>query len=375
MQKQKGGGWHFWVDRGGTFTDIVAFDPTGKLHCHKLLSEDPKKYDDAIVFGIDHILANSSHSLKESAISEVRIGTTIATNALLERKGARTALVISEGFRDLLTIGYQNRPELFALNIILPEPLFERSIEVKERVDAHGKVLVSLDPKSLESKLRQAKDDGIEALAVVLMHGYKYPAHEKKIFELASKIGFKHIALSHDVSSLIRIVPRGDSTVVDAYLSPLTKNYLERLVPRLRATNTYLMQSSGGLKRADHVSGKDTILSGPAGGVVGAVLACKKAGFHRLVGFDMGGTSTDVAHFSGEFERTLDTNFAGVRLQLPMMRLHSIAAGGGSILSFEGSRFLVGPESAGANPGPACYRKDGPLTLTDANLILGKNYP
>ncbi|MGH8662032.1 MAG: hydantoinase B/oxoprolinase family protein, partial [Burkholderiales bacterium] len=368
--------WHFWIDRGGTFTDIVARRPDGGLVTHKLLSEDPGHYNDAALAGIRDLLGvPRGATIPAAAIAEVRMGTTLATNALLERKGEPTALFITRGFRDQLKIGYQNRPRLFDRHIVLPEPLYGAVYEVGERVAARGDVLEPLDEERARSELADARRRGNGAAAIVLMHGYRYPAHELRLAELARAAGFTQVSVSHQASPLMKLVSRGDTTVADAYLSPLLRRYVERVARELPGVRLMFMQSNGGLTSARLFQGRDSVLSGPAGGVVGVVRTALAAGFDRIVGFDMGGTSTDVSHFSGHFERAFDTQVAGVRLRAPMMSIHTVAAGGGSILRFDSARFRVGPESAGAQPGPACYRQGGPLTVTDANVMLGKIQP
>lgn len=380
--------WEFWIDRGGTFTDIVAKRPDGQLVIHKLLSENPERYRDAPVQGIREILGMSADEpIPDEMISVVKMGTTVATNALLERKGDRTVLVITQGFKDALRIGYQNRPDIFARQIILPEMLYERAIEVRERYSAHGEELIPVDETPLIASLQDAFDAGIRSCAIALLHGYRYPEHEKQVAKIARKIGFTQVSVSHEVSPLMKLVSRGDTTVVDAYLSPILRRYVDRVASQLsdrgRSETTkapmenrlMFMQSNGGLADAQQFQGKDSILSGPAGGIVGAVQTSKMAGFEKIITFDMGGTSTDVAHYNGEYEREFETEIAGVRLRTPMMSIHTVAAGGGSILFFDGSRYRIGPESAGANPGPACYRKGGSLTVTDCNVMLGKIQP
>jgi 5-oxoprolinase (ATP-hydrolysing) len=370
------GRWQFWIDRGGTFTDIVARRPDGGLVTHKLLSEDPGHYEDAALAGIRDLLGVPRGSaIPAERIAEVRMGTTLATNALLERKGEPTALFVTRGFRDQLKIGYQNRPRLFDRHIVLPEPLYGAVYEVSERLSAHGEVLEPLDEERARRDLSDARRRGYGAAAIVLMHGYRYPAHELRLADLARAAGFTQISVSHQVSPLMKLVARGDTTVADAYLSPLLRRYVERIAQELPGARLMFMQSNGGLTSARLFQGKDSILSGPAGGVVGVVRTALAAGFDRIIGFDMGGTSTDVSHFHGHFERAFDTQVAGVRLRAPMMSIHTVAAGGGSILRFDGARFRAGPESAGAQPGPACYRKGGPLTVTDANVMLGKIQP
>ena len=372
-------GWQFWVDRGGTFTDIVARTPEGRLHTHKLLSDNPESYDDAALQGMRDILGiDMEASLPVEVIDAVKMGTTVATNALLERKGDRTLLVVTRGFRDQLRIAYQARPRLFDLNIKLPEMLYSRIEEVTERIDAHNTVLVPLDLDDLTPRLQAAYDDGIRAIAIVLMHGYRVPDHELAVAGLARKIGFTQISTSHGTSPMIKFVARGDTTVADAYLSPILRRYIDRLardIDQSKGARLQLMQSNGGLTDAGLFQGKDAILSGPAGGIVGAVKTAKQAGFEKVITFDMGGTSTDVAHYSTRYERVFDTVVAGVRINAPMLLIHTVAAGGGSICRFEQGRFQVGPESAGANPGPACYRRGGPLAVTDCNVMLGKLQP
>ncbi|MFP6734079.1 MAG: hydantoinase B/oxoprolinase family protein [Rhodospirillales bacterium] len=365
--------WQFWIDRGGTFTDIVAQRPDGSLLTHKLLSENPERYEDAAIQGIHDLLKDANEGgFSEALIESVKMGTTVATNALLERKGDRTVLLITKGFRDALRIGYQDRPHLFARHIQLPELLYERVIEVNERYSAQGEVLIPLNLENTRTELQQAYDDGIRSAAIVLVHGYRYHDHENSVAALARDIGFSQISVSHEVSPLMKLVGRGDTTVVDAYLSPILLRYVDQVASQLGDTQLMFMQSNGGLADARFFQGKDSILSGPAGGIVGAVRTAGMAGFDRLITFDMGGTSTDVAHFNGEYERAFDTQVAGVRIRAPMMRIHTVAAGGGSILHFDGQRYRVGPESAGADPGPACYRRGGPLTVTDANVMAGK---
>ncbi|HEX3973142.1 MAG TPA: hydantoinase B/oxoprolinase family protein [Stellaceae bacterium] len=371
----KARGWQFWIDRGGTFTDIVARAPHGDLIARKLLSENSGRYRDAAIEGIRQILGVApGEPLPAGAIDAVKMGTTVATNALLEHKGERTALVITRGFGDALRIGYQNRPDLFARQIVLPEQLYERVIEVDERVTADGKELVWY-PADLWKDLQSAYSEGIRAVAVVLMHGYRYSYHEEKIAEMAREIGFTQISASHAVSPLMRLVSRGDTTVVDAYLSPILKRYVDQVAGELGDVRLLFMQSNGGLADAQRFAGKDAILSGPAGGIVGAARSAERAGFDKIIAFDMGGTSTDVSHYAGEFERNAETQIAGVKLRAPMLAINTVAAGGGSICRFDGARYRVGPESAGADPGPACYRRGGPLTITDGNLMLGKLRP
>ncbi|EPD61162.1 hydantoinase B/oxoprolinase family protein [Streptomyces sp. HGB0020] len=362
--------WQFWVDRGGTFTDIVARHPDGRLLTHKLLSENPARYSDAAVAGVRELLDGS-----EDPIEAVRMGTTVATNALLERKGERTVLVVTRGFRDALRIAYQNRPHIFARRIDLPELLHERVVEVDERIAADGTVLRAPDLDALAGPLQEAYDDGIRAVAVVCMHSHLHPAHEQAVGELAARLGFPQISLSSEVSPLMKFVPRGDTAVVDAYLSPVLRRYVQRVADELQGVRLMFMQSNGGLAEAGQFRGKDATLSGPAGGIVGMARMSQLAGFDRVIGFDMGGTSTDVSHFAGEYERVFTTQIAGVRLRAPMLDIHTVAAGGGSVLHFDGSRYRVGPDSAGADPGPACYRGGGPLAVTDANVMLGRIQP
>ncbi|BCM20498.1 hydantoinase B/oxoprolinase family protein [Mesorhizobium sp. J8] len=369
--------WDFWIDRGGTFTDIIGRDPQGRLYPRKLLSENPEAYADAAIQGIRDLLGlKAGAAISADAIGEVKMGTTVATNALLERKGDRVLLLITKGFRDALRIAYQARPDIFAKEIILPEQLYERVIEIDERVRADGCVERLLDIAACRPAIEKARADGIDAVAIVFMHAWKYPDHERAVAKVCRKIGFSQISVSHEVSPLIKLVGRGDTTVVDAYLSPILSRYVQRVAGELGAgPRLMFMMSSGGLTAADMFQGKDALLSGPAGGVVGMVETAKLAGFDKVIGFDMGGTSTDVAHYDGEYERAFDTEVAGVRIRAPMMRIHTVAAGGGSILHYEAGRFRVGPDSAGANPGPAAYRRGGPLAVTDANVMLGKLQP
>jgi 5-oxoprolinase (ATP-hydrolysing) len=369
-------GWQFWIDRGGTFTDVVARRPDGSLVTHKLLSDNPERYADAALQGIRELLAlQSGDPIPGAAIDAVKMGTTVATNALLERKGERTALVITRGFGDALRIGYQNRPKLFERRIVLPEQLYERVVEAKERVTAEGEVLEPIDLARLRAELDAAFAAGIRSVAIVFLHGYRFPEHERRAVELAREMGFTQVSASHQVSPLMKLVSRGDTTVVDAYLSPILRRYVDRVAAELGGTRLFFMQSNGGLTDARRFQGKDAILSGPAGGIVGAVRTAEMGGFDKIIGFDMGGTSTDVSHYAGEYERSFETVVAGVRMRAPMMHIHTVAAGGGSICSFDGARYRVGPESAGANPGPACYRRGGPLTVTDCNVMLGKLQP
>ncbi len=376
--------WEFWIDRGGTFTDIVAKRPDGQLVIHKLLSENPERYTDAAVQGIREILGVPANAPTPAAqIAVVKMGTTVATNALLEKKGDGTVILITKGFRDALRIGYQNRPDIFARQIILPEMLYEQVIEVEERYTAQGEELIPLNIEAVRPQLQAAYDNGIPACAIVLMHGYRYTEHENRLAILARNIGFTQVSVSHIVSPLMKLVSRGDTTVIDAYLSPILRRYVDQVASQLGDGGTnfqspiklMFMQSNGGLVDAEKFQGKDSILSGPAGGIVGAVQTSVRAGFDKIISFDMGGTSTDVAHYNGEYERTFETEVAGVRLRTPMMAIHTVAAGGGSIVQFDGSRYRVDPESPGANPGPASYSKGGPLTVTDCNVMVGKLQP
>jgi 5-oxoprolinase (ATP-hydrolysing) len=369
-----GAGWQFWIDRGGTFTDIVARAPDGSLRTQKLLSESPDQYSDAAVEGIRRILDVAKGSpIPSDALTAVKMGTTVATNALLERRGVRTLLAITAGFGDALRIGYQNRPRLFDRHIVLPELLYERVLEVEERVSAQGETLTAINLDAARGELVRAFQDGIRAVAVVFMHGYRFPQHERAFARLAGDIGFTQVSVSHEVSPLAKLVGRGDTTVVDAYLSPVLRKYVDQVRGELgNSVRLLFMQSNGGLVEASRFHGKDAILSGPAGGIVGMVRTATEAGAQRVIGFDMGGTSTDVSHYDGELERTFETVVAGVRIRAPMMHIHTVAAGGGSICRFDGIRLRVGPESAGAVPGPACYRHGGPLTVTDCNVMLGR---
>ncbi|MYS44846.1 5-oxoprolinase, partial [Streptomyces sp. SID5998] len=363
-------GWQFWVDRGGTFTDIVARRPDGRLVTRKLLSDNPARYADAAVAGVRELLAEAA-----GRVESVRMGTTVATNALLERRGEGTLLVITRGFGDALRIAYQDRPHLFARRIELPELLHERVIEVDERVAADGAVLRAPDLDALAGPLQKAYEDGIRAVAVVCLHSHLHPAHERAVGELAARVGFPQISLSSEVSPLMKLVPRGDTAVVDAYLSPVLRRYVRHVADDLHGVRLMFMQSNGGLTEAGRFRGKDAILSGPAGGIVGMARMSRLAGYDRVIGFDMGGTSTDVSHYAGAYERVFTTRIAGVRLRAPMLDIHTVAAGGGSVLHFDGARYRVGPDSAGADPGPACYRGGGPLTVTDANVMLGRIQP
>ena len=363
-------GWEFWIDRGGTFTDIVARRPDGSLLTHKLLSENPEQYEDAAVAGVRALLEG------EAAIDAVKMGTTVATNALLERAGEPTVLAITKGHADALRIGYQARPRLFDRNIVKPEALYTHVVEIDERITVEGSVLRPLDEAAARAGLQAAFDAGFRAVAIVLLHGFRFTDHEARVAAIAREIGFIQVSVSHEVSPLMKLVGRGDTTVVDAYLSPILRRYVDKVAGALGPeTRLLFMQSNGGLTDAHAFRGKDAILSGPAGGVVGMARTAIQAGFERVIGFDMGGTSTDVCHFAGEYERAYETVVAGVRMRAPMMNIHTVAAGGGSICSFDGARFRVGPASAGANPGPACYRRGGPLTVTDCNVMLGKLSP
>jgi len=372
------GKWDFWIDRGGTFTDVIGRDPEGRIHALKVLSENPEAYEDAALEGIRRLLGVGSRDpIPAERIASVKMGTTVATNALLERKGEPTILVITKGLKDQLEIGYQARPDIFAKKIIKPEMLYSRVLEANERIRADGTIETPLDVEALRAGLKQAKADGFNAVAIVFMHAYAFPAHEKTAAEVARELGFAQISVSHEISPLIKIVGRGDTTVADAYLSPILRRYVDKVAKALGATDgrgpkIHFMASSGGLKSADLFQGRDAILSGPAGGIVGMAETARIAGFEKVIGFDMGGTSTDVSHFAGDYERAFETEVAGVRLRVPMMRIHTVAAGGGSILHYDGTRFRVGPDSAGSNPGPKCYRRGGPLTVTDANVMVGK---
>ncbi len=406
MAERMAAGWRFWIDRGGTFTDVVALSPDGALHTLKLLSENPEAYEDAALEGIRRFLGVASDApIPYERIAEVKMGTTVATNALLERTGERVALMITQGFADALFIGYQNRPDLFALAPRHIPPLYEKVVEVCERVTFNGQQLVRPDETEVRALLRSLREEGFNSLAIVFMHADRWPLHEQLVASLAREMGFSHVSASHEVSPLMKLVPRGDTTVVDAYLTPVLRRYVNRVAAALGATPSatpaqagvsggqaardsgfrrndehasprlFFMMSSGGLTSAHHFAGKDAILSGPAGGVVGMVETAKLAGFEKVIGFDMGGTSTDVAHYDGEYERSFETEVAGVRLRAPMLQIHTVAAGGGSILKYEQGRFQVGPQSAGANPGPKSYRRGGPLAVTDANVLLGRIQP
>ncbi|MEM7340169.1 MAG: hydantoinase B/oxoprolinase family protein [Actinomycetota bacterium] len=382
--RRTGSGWEFWIDRGGTFTDIVARRPDGSLTTHKLLSENPRQYRDAAVAGIRHLLGlDPDDPIPPGSFHGVKMGTTVATNALLEREGAPTVLVTTRGFRDALRIGYQARPRLFDLDIVLAEMLYTEVLEVDERVEADGTVARPLDMDDARAQLVAAKAAGFDAVAIVLMHGYRHHDHEAQLAQLATEVGFGQISVSHRVSPLMKLVSRGDTTVVDAYLSPVLRRYVDQVANQLAPTDAaapeagslMFMQSNGGLTEAGHFQGKDALLSGPAGGVVGMVATAEAAGFDKLIGFDMGGTSTDVSHYAGELERTYETEVAGVRVRAPMMLIHTVAAGGGSICHFDGARMRVGPDSAGADPGPRAYGNDGPLAITDCQVALGRLRP
>jgi 5-oxoprolinase (ATP-hydrolysing) len=380
MSEPTGGAWDFWIDRGGTFTDVIGRAPDGMLHARKVLSENPGAYVDAATHGIRLVLGLTAGApIPKGLVREVRMGTTVATNALLERKGERLALVTTRGFRDGLRIGYQERKKIFATRIVKPEALYETVVEIDERVLADGTVEVVLDEAAARAALKTLRAEGYESLAIVFLHAWAHPAHEAAVARIARELGFAQVSVSHEVSPLVKFVGRGDTTVVDAYLSPVLARYVARVAADLDAgasgIRLMFMMSSGGLTAADLFQGKDAILSGPAGGVVGLAATGRFAGFERIIGFDMGGTSTDVAHFDGDFERAFETEVAGVRVRAPMMQIHTVAAGGGSILHFDGERFRVGPDSAGADPGPACYRRGGPLAVTDANVMVGKLLP
>ena len=373
-------GWNFWIDRGGTFTDIVGRAPDGNLKTHKLLSDNPRRYADAAVQGIRDLLElGTDEVIPLDKIETVKMGTTVATNALLERQGEPTLLVTTKGFADILRIGYQTRPDLFALEIELPEMLYTEVLEVEERVGADGEVLTRLDENAARAGLQLARAQGLNSVAIVLLHGYRYTTHEARLAVIARELGFEQVSVSHEVSALMKIVPRGDTTVVDAYLSPILRQYVSRVDEQLRHNQTsprlMFMQSNGGLTDAYAFQGKDALLSGPAGGVVGMARTAENANLNKLIGFDMGGTSTDVSHYAGEFERAYETEVAGIRVRSPMMDINTVAAGGGSVLHFDGSRLRVGPDSAGANPGPMCYGNNGPLAITDCNVVLGKLRP
>src|SRR5437763_1522657 len=371
-----GVGWQFWIDRGGTFTDIVARAPNGSLSTHKLLSQNPVRYRDAAIAGIKAVLGLPLDArIPPGTVGAVKMGTTVATNALLERQGERTLLVVNRGFADVLRIGNQTRPRLFDLDIHLPSMLYERVAEIGSRVGIDGAEIEPLDEAGASRAFAEAHAAGISACAIVLMHAWKYPEHERRLAALARAAGFAQVSTSHQVTALLRLVPRGDTTVVDAYLSPILRRYVDQVAAELKGVRLYFTQSSGGLADATGFQGKDAIFSGTAGGIVGAARTASAAGFDQIISFDMGGTSTDVALYAGQFERAFETQVAGVRMRAPMMAINTVAAGGGSILHFDGARFRVGPDSAGADPGPACYRRGGPLTVTDANVCVGKIQP
>src|SRR5580704_14007724 len=368
--------WQFGIDRGGTFTDVVGRGPDGGILCAKLLSDNSEHYPDAAVEGIRRMLGlRPDEPISAEQIESVKMGTTVATNALLERKGERVALVINRGFGDVLRIGTQQRPRLFDLQIVLPEQLYERVVEITGRISARGEEIEPLDLAAVRESLQDVLRQGIPAVAIVCLHGYRYPRHERVIAGIARQLGFTQVSTSHETSQLINLVNRGDTTVADAYLSPVLRRYVEQVRGALPGVPLFFMQSNGGLADATLFQGKNAILSGPAGGSVGAAKVATRAGIGRIIGFDMGGTSTDVTHFAGEFERRFETEVAGVRICVPMMHIYTVAAGGGSICWFDGGRLRVGPESAGANPGPAAYRRGGPLTVTDCNVMVGKIDP
>ena len=370
------GSWQFWIDRGGTFTDVVARRPDASLITRKLLSDNPENYADAAIEGVRMVIGVApGEPIPGELIEAVKMGTTVATNALLEHKGEATVLLVTKGFADALRIAYQNRPRLFDRHIVLPDMLYSRVIEVDERIDAHGNVLKAPDLEALGAALGEARKAGLTSAAIAFMHAYRTPEHERAAAALAKRAGFTQVSVSHEVSPLMKLVSRGDTTVVDAYLTPILRRYVDGVAAALGGARLMFMQSNGGLTGASNFHGKDSILSGPAAGVVGMARTAARAGFAKVIGFDMGGTSTDVSHYDGEFERTFESEIAGVRMRSPMMLIHTVAAGGGSILHFDGARMRVGPESAGANPGPACYRRGGPLTLTDCNLLLGRIQP
>jgi 5-oxoprolinase (ATP-hydrolysing) len=376
MEKNGTKRWQFWIDRGGTFTDVVGKRPDGTLVTHKLLSENPEQYRDAAVAGIRHLLGlKTGEPVSAEVVDCVKMGTTVATNALLERKGEPTLLVMTKGFRDALRIAYQNRPRLFDRHIVLPELLYSAVVEAHERVSAQGELLQPLDEVLLKQELLAHYQQGLRSVAIVFMHGYRFTDHEKAAKRIAREVGFTQISTSHETSPMMKFVSRGDTTVVDAYLSPILRRYVEQVAGEMPGVKLFFMQSSGGLTDAHVFQGKDAILSGPAGGIVGMARTAAIAGIEKVIGFDMGGTSTDVSHYAGQFEREFETQVAGVRMRAPMMSIHTVAAGGGSVLAFDGARFRVGPESAGANPGPASYRRGGPLAVTDANVMVGKVQP
>jgi len=368
--------WQFWIDRGGTFTDVVGKRPDGSLVTHKLLSENPEQYRDAAVAGIRHLLGlTAGEPVTPEQVECVKMGTTVATNALLERKGEATLLVTTQGFGDALRIAYQNRPRLFDRQIVLPELLYSAVVEAQERVTVDGEVLQPLDEVHLRTQLKHSHQQGVRSVAIVFMHGWRHTAHELVAARLAREVGFTQVSTSHQTSPMMKLVSRGDTTVVDAYLSPILRRYVDQVASEMPGVKLMFMQSSGGLTDAQVFAGKDAILSGPAGGIVGMARTAQLAGHDKVIGFDMGGTSTDVSHFAGQFEREFETQVAGVRMRAPMMSIHTVAAGGGSLLAYDGARFRVGPQSAGANPGPASYRRGGPLAVTDANVMVGKVQP
>ncbi len=377
----KRGLWRFWIDRGGTFTDVVGCDPDGRLHVRKLLSENPAAYSDAAVAGVRALLSIPAGApIPPGLIDSVKMGTTVATNALLERKGARTLLVTTHGFADALEIGNQARPDIFARNIVKPQQLYAGVIEIDERIRADGQIERAPDLAAARDALRAARAQGFEAAAIVFMHAWRFPQHEQMIADIAREEGFAQVSTSHETIPLVKFVPRGDTTVADAYLTPILKQYVDRVARELGADadggpRLLFMSSAGGLSSARFFQGKDAILSGPAGGVVAMAQSAQAAGFSRVIGFDMGGTSTDVTHYAGSYERAFDSEVAGVRLRAPMLRIHTVAAGGGSIIEWDGARLRVGPHSAGASPGPLSYRRGGPLTITDANVMAGKILP
>jgi len=366
--------WQFWIDRGGTFTDVVALHPDGGLTTKKLLSDNPEHYVDAAAEGIRRLISESGSD--PVAVAAIKMGTTVATNALLERQGESTVLVVTTGFADALAIGYQNRPDIFALNIVRPKPLYDQVVEAKERIDSGGATIMELNEPDLRADLQRCRDEGLTSVAICFVHGYRFPDHEIRAARIATELGFAQVSVSHTVEPLIKFVSRGETTLADAYLTPVLDRYISgfrrQLANVVSPERLLFMQSNGGLTLAENFRGKNSVLSGPAAGVVGMVETASKAGFDRLIGFDMGGTSTDVSAWSGEYERSYDSEVAGVKLRAPMMKIHTIAAGGGSLLHYQDGRFQVGPDSAGANPGPACYRRGGPLTITDANVLLGR---
>lgn len=368
--------WQFWIDRGGTFTDIVGRSPDGKLHVEKLLSENPEFYSDSAIEGIRRLLGLARKEVfPTDLVSSIKMGTTVATNALLERRGEKTLLAITKGFADALLIGTQHRPRLFDLHITRAEMLYDRVLEIPERLYADGRVETPLDAESVQAGLARAWEAGYRSVAIALLHADRHSKHEQRVAQLAQQVGFTQISQSHDVIPLMKLVSRGDTTVADAYLSPILRRYVAQVSENVGDAPLYFMQSNGGLVESHHFRGKDAILSGPAGGVVGMAEVAKAIGAHKVIGFDMGGTSTDVSHYAGTYERTQEAIVAGVRIRAPMMDIHTVAAGGGSRCIYDGLRFRVGPESAGAHPGPAAYRRGGPLTITDCNVLLGRIQP